>query len=46
MIAIKAELKADMSVAEAVKAIHTMEAQIKQTHQRVKWVFFEIDDKD
>jgi divalent metal cation (Fe/Co/Zn/Cd) transporter len=46
MVAIKAELKPDMSVQSAVQEINAMERQIKQTNNRVKWVFFEIDDKD
>lgn len=46
MIAIKAELKSDMVVAEAVAAINRMEKQIKSAHERVNWVFFEIDNSD
>lgn len=46
MVAIKAELKPDLSVAEAVGQINTMEQQIKQTHSRVRWVFFEIDNTE
>jgi cation diffusion facilitator family transporter len=46
MVAIKVELKADMLVAEAVQEINRMEHQIKQTHGRVQWVFFEIDYAD
>jgi cation diffusion facilitator family transporter len=46
MVAIKTELKPDMSVHSAVQEINAMERQIKETHSRVKWIFFEIDDKD
>ena len=46
MVSIKAELKPDMVVANAVNEINRMERQIKQDHNRVKWIFFEIDDDD
>jgi divalent metal cation (Fe/Co/Zn/Cd) transporter len=46
IVAIKAELKPDMTVLSAVDAINAMERQIKQTHSRVKWIFFEIDNTD
>lgn len=46
MVAIKAELKPDMPVSQAVEEINAMERQIKQNHSRVKWVFFEIDNTD
>jgi cation diffusion facilitator family transporter len=46
MVAIKAELLADLSVADAVLAINKMEQQIKSAHNRVNWVFFEIDNSD
>lgn len=46
MVAIKAELKPDMIVQDAVREINAIERQIKQTHNRVKWVFFEIDNAD
>lgn len=46
MVAIKAELHGDMKAQEAVREINAMERQIKQTHNRVKWVFFEIDNAD
>ena len=46
MVAIKAELKPDMTVATAVQEINAMERQIKLTHNRVKWIFFEIDNAD
>lgn len=46
MVAIKAELKPEMTVATAVQEINAMERQIKLTHNRVKWIFFEIDNKD
>jgi cation diffusion facilitator family transporter len=46
MVAIKAELKPEMTVSTAVLEINAMERQIKLTHNRVKWIFFEIDNKD
>ncbi|MGR9046136.1 MAG: cation diffusion facilitator family transporter [Gammaproteobacteria bacterium] len=46
MVAVKAALKPDMTVREAVHEINEMERQIKQAHARVKWIFFEIDDAD
>lgn len=46
MVSIKAELKPDMLVSNAVNEINTMEKQIKLTHYRVKWIFFEIDNED
>lgn len=46
MIAIKANLKPEMTVATAVDEINAMERQIKQSHSRVKWIFFEIDNQD
>jgi cation diffusion facilitator family transporter len=46
MVAIKAELKPEMTVSTAVQEINAMERQIKLTHNRVKWIFFEIDIKD
>jgi divalent metal cation (Fe/Co/Zn/Cd) transporter len=46
IVAIKAELQPDMTVLSAVDAINAMERQIKQTHSRVKWIFFEIDNMD
>jgi cation diffusion facilitator family transporter len=46
MVTVKAELKPDMAVHEAVHEINAMERQIKQTHARVKWIFFEIDSAD
>lgn len=46
MVAIKAELQSDMTVISAVDEINAMERQIKQTHARVKWIFFEIDNAD
>jgi cation diffusion facilitator family transporter len=46
IVAIKAELEPDMTVRRAVDEINAMERQIKQTHPRVKWVFFEIDNTD
>jgi cation diffusion facilitator family transporter len=46
MVSIKAELRPEMAVLNAVNEINAMERQIKQTHSRVKWIFFEIDDED
>jgi cation diffusion facilitator family transporter len=46
MVSIKAELKPEMTVLNAVHEINAMEKQIKQTHNRVKWIFFEIDNDD
>jgi cation diffusion facilitator family transporter len=46
MVTIKAELQPDMTVVSAVNEINAMERQIKQTHARVKWIFFEIDNAD
>ena len=46
MVTVKAELKPEMAVHEAVREINAMERQIKQTHARVKWIFFEIDNAD
>lgn len=46
MIAVKAELQADLRVADAAIAINRMEQQIKFNHNRVTWVFFEIDNSD
>ncbi|MCQ8128602.1 cation diffusion facilitator family transporter [Methylomonas rivi] len=46
MVAVKAELLPDLRVAEAAVAINKMEQQIKSAHNRVNWVFFEIDNSD
>jgi cation diffusion facilitator family transporter len=46
MVAIKAELLADLSVGEAVELINGMEKQLKIDHPRINWVFFEIDNSD
>lgn len=46
MVSIKAELKPEMMVLNAVNEINAMERQIKLTHNRVKWIFFEIDNDD
>jgi hypothetical protein len=35
-----------MTVRIAMDEINAMERQIKQTHARVKWIFFEIDNAD
>ena len=46
MVSLKAELQPDMTVRIAVDEINAMERHIKQTHARVKWIFFEIDNAD
>jgi len=46
MLSIKAELTPDMTVSDAVQQINRMEKEIKGTHSRVRWIFFEIDDTD
>ena len=46
MVSIKAEFQPDMTVRIAVDEINAMERQIKQTHARIKWIFFEIDNAD
>jgi cation diffusion facilitator family transporter len=46
MLAIKAELKPEMPVGEAVRQINRMEKEIKQSHPEVRWIFFEIDEID
>jgi cation diffusion facilitator family transporter len=46
MVSIKAELKPEMTVLSAVNEINAMERQIKQIHNCVKWIFFEIDNAD
>lgn len=46
MLAIKAELQPDLTVGVAAQLINSMEVEIKRTHSRVRWIFFEIDDSD
>jgi cation diffusion facilitator family transporter len=46
MVTVKVELTPDMIVADAVDEINAMERQIKESHPRVKWIFFEIDNVD
>ena len=46
MLTIKAEFKPDMKVADAVNEINALEKQIKMTHSRIKWIFFELDNAD
>ena len=46
MIAVKAELVPEMKVSQAACEINAMEKQIKASHPRVKWIFFEIDNAD
>jgi cation diffusion facilitator family transporter len=46
MISIKAELEPEMIVLNAVHEINAMEKQIKLNNNRIKWIFFEIDNDD
>ncbi len=46
MVTVKVELTPDMIVADAVDEINAMERRIKESHPRVKWIFFEIDNAD
>ncbi|MGR8980429.1 MAG: cation diffusion facilitator family transporter [Gammaproteobacteria bacterium] len=46
MLTIKAELSPEMAVRDAVQRINRMEREIKSTHPRVRWIFFEIDEAD
>ncbi|MGJ0483296.1 MAG: cation diffusion facilitator family transporter [Methylomicrobium sp.] len=46
MLTIKAEFDPEMAVRDAVQQINRMEREIKQTHSRIRWIFFEIDDAD
>ena len=46
MLAVKVELSSGLTVSEAVVRINALEQAIKTAHPRVKWVFFEIDNKD
>jgi cation diffusion facilitator family transporter len=46
MLTVKAELEPEMAVRDAVQQINRMESEIKQTHNRIRWIFFEIDDTD
>jgi divalent metal cation (Fe/Co/Zn/Cd) transporter len=46
MLTIKAELEPEMTVSDAVLQINRMEKEIKQTHSRIRWIFFEIDETD
>jgi cation diffusion facilitator family transporter len=46
MLTVKAELEPEMAVRDAVKQINRMEREIKQTHNRIRWIFFEIDETD
>jgi cation diffusion facilitator family transporter len=46
MLTIKAEFKPDMTVLNAVNEINAMEKQIKATHKRIQWIFFELDNAD
>ncbi len=46
MLAVKVELKPELTVAKAVDLINGWERDIKTAHSRVKWVFFEIDNSD
>jgi cation diffusion facilitator family transporter len=46
MLAIKAELTPELTVAQAVELINHYERELKFRHPRIKWVFFEIDNSD
>jgi len=46
ILTVKAELKPDLTVAQAVDLINNYERQLKIRHPRIKWVFFEIDNSD
>jgi cation diffusion facilitator family transporter len=46
MLTVKAELKPEMAVGDAVRQINRMEKEIKQTHPGIRWIFFEIDEAD
>lgn len=46
MLAVKAELTAELTVDQAVTLINRFEREIKNRHPRIKWVFFEIDNSD
>jgi uncharacterized protein (UPF0335 family) len=35
-----------MAVRDAVQQINRMESEIKRTHDRIRWIFFEIDESD
>lgn len=45
LVAIKAQLPAQLPVGDAVKISKRIQKQIHTDHPRVKWVFFEIDEK-
>jgi cation diffusion facilitator family transporter len=46
MLTVKAELEPEMAVRDAVQQINRMESEIKRTHDRIRWIFFEIDESD
>lgn len=46
MLAVKVELRSDLTVSQAVSLSNSLEKDIKTRHPRVKWVFFEIDNAD
>jgi cation diffusion facilitator family transporter len=46
MLAVKVELSPDLLISQAVPMINAMECEIKSNHPRVKWIFFELDDRD
>ncbi|MEY4718648.1 MAG: hypothetical protein RL563_1266, partial [Pseudomonadota bacterium] len=46
MLAIKVELDPELQVKEAVELINNWEQELKSLHNRVKWIFFEIDNSD
>jgi divalent metal cation (Fe/Co/Zn/Cd) transporter len=39
-------LSPDLLISQAVPMINAMECEIKSNHPRVKWIFFELDDRD
>lgn len=46
VLAVKVELLPTLLVEQAVEFTNAMEVKIKNDHPRVKWVFFELDNKD
>lgn len=45
LVAIKAQLPSELPVGEAVKVSKRIQKQIHADHPRVKWVFFEMDER-
>ncbi len=46
MVSIKAEMNPELQVSDAVKEINRIEKQLKAQHERIQWVFFELDNAD